>query len=316
MQTVLPMEMDNSNNAKKRKAPEVGTQLSNRKFHDGKATQKARKKGKINPDKDKSVDETLKEHFNNPILMNYDRKGGSIALKIKKLLENNPELINIHTYRIDGKNLLHLAIEKGLKNLVKYLVDERDADITIKREDGKTALEIADTERCPSYDTALHILHLLEKHREKKIPALQYEQNQSNDSNAIYETLKKYFSDPILDDTYKKLSDTSEIKNFLKKHRKSMDINTKIDENGNTPLHLAVMQKRGGVVKCLIKTCRADITTKNNEGKTPSELAKAYTKKDTSGYLVLNILREAEEATNENLAAQRLFSLNPPHIKQ
>ena len=157
-------------------------------------------------------------------------KNGSCK-KLQGLLRGG--LRDINCRDSNGNTLLHLAVLRGHEGIIKDLLS-RNADISVKNNDEKRAIDLAEEES---------IIAGLLKNQESKL------------KDCMSSALKRRsFSDAIM------------------RIEQGADVNAQ-SSCGETALHLAVWSGSVPIIKKLI-AYGADVNIKNKDGKTPMDLAR------------------------------------------
>lgn len=164
--------------------------------------------------------------------------------ELQKEIINNDK-IEINLKDKNQKTPLHYAIQNEKESFLKELISKNRTDINIKDCDNNTPLMITIKTRKESYSLLL-INH----------PKIDICQRDSKNNNYLHIACEKENSGIV----------TSLIS-------KGVDINAKNDD-GNTPLHIAIMRNDSKAVSCILKCGKVvSINERNEKGFTPLHIA-------------------------------------------
>ncbi|KAG5792671.1 hypothetical protein H9Q69_008293 [Fusarium xylarioides] len=219
---------------------------------------------------------------------NLNNGGGSNALfkllekatdDINAMRDLNPkwnnlkDMVNIHCSDDENKTPLHLAAQKGFRSVVKKLLDEGAADVSVGDEDGWTPLHFACSEG----------------HTE------------------VIDELLSHDADPRLTDSFGKnplhlASRDGQEAAFNVIFKKYPELLGKTTKAGITPLHFAILYSNEKIVDICLKEGAA-LDVKDNDGWTPLMTAVVFKNKDTMDKLIQLLKKGVESELSTHLDA-------------
>lgn len=223
-----------------------------------------------------------------PVVLLEAAKQGDFAV-VRTLLNEDPALLNERDSRF-GATSLHWAALRGHQAIVALLI-ERGADVSVKNNDGETALQVAERAK---RDDVVRLLRSAAPAGAGSFAA----------SGGIFEAVK--------------LGDVEAVRRLLEE---SPTLVNRGDTGfGATPLHWAALRGHEDVARLLLDK-GADVNVRNNDGETPLQVAERAKR---SG--VVQVLRsrggEASAGIVEAVRAgdlarvQRLLASNPGALNQ
>ena len=193
-------------------------------------------------------------------------------LEVMKLVSNCD--VNAKTSHT-GNTPLHIACKRGSAEIVKYLVEERRCDTTVRNGNGELPLHIACTHK------SLVVVKLVSKcdlnaktHHTGNTP-LHIACERRN-----IETVKYLVEERHCDTTVR--NGNGELPLHIACTHKSLevvklvskcDLNAKTHHTGNTPLHIACERRNIETVKYLVEERHCDTTVRNGNGELPLHIA-------------------------------------------
>ncbi|GHM58644.1 MAG: hypothetical protein sL5_07220 [Candidatus Mesenet longicola] len=198
------------------------------------------------------------DNLDEDIVKRYDN------LKQKMKYEDEKIRILFSAYDNKGKTLLHYAAEKGSREIIEFLIDER-VDVNIKDKDGNTALHVA-----------------AKKGHVDTVKLLLRKDAHFNISNKIGDTPIDIASDEVqkllknIDDLFNHAKDGS----YKKASAVLQDLSTEdvriilnvCDNKGKIPLHYVAESNHKRIVELFINK-GAYFDMQDSQGKTPMDLA-------------------------------------------
>jgi ankyrin repeat protein len=211
-------------------------------------------------------------------------KSGDLA-KVKALLKDNPELF--FSKNSDGCTPLHLAAQKGHKDIVEFLLANK-ADINANNCIGKLSLHFSDTSIADLIEALAYSdgvnnsntssnytpVHLAAQEGHKDVVEVLLNNKSQVDPKAfsgitpLYLAVRENHSDVVA---------------LLL--AKGADVNAKDHGTGWTSLHYAALRDYKDMAELLLAH-GADVNAKDNEGKTPLHMVRCY--KDITALLLVN----------------------------